>query len=886
MAKSIRDIVVRIDAETKRLEGGVYRSSEALRGMQRELKRLEAQQAKQHKAMTEVGQAGMVMGAALAAGIGLSVKAAVDWESVWAGVAKTVDGNAKQMAVLEGELRDLAKTLPITHTELAGIAEAAGQLGVQRDKIVEFTRVVVALGQTTDLSFDDAATSLAQFANVMKISQDDFGRVGATLVDLGNNGASTESQIMALAQRLAGAGALIGATPSAVLALASSMADLGIEAELGGGAMSRTITKIYSAVMQGGDSLDAFAQTAGMTGQALAAAFGREPVQAIDAIVRGLARTKDEGGNVVEALSDMGIKGTQDLQVLLRLTGAGDGLTQSLSRSADAWEANTALVKEAEQRYATTASKMQTARNTLNDLAIGIGETLLPAVAGATDKVAALLDLIGGAPGWLRTTIAVVGTLGATIGVIGGAALIAVPKLIAFRTALATLATTAPRTAGALGMVGTAMGKLGVAGAVVGAVAGVAMALDQVSTATAKSAPGVNAVTESLADFSRTGQAAGALAQIVGDDFTGLADKIAVANQNKWSPFDGEGFREVVTAREEIKAFDQALTGLVSKGNLELAGQALAAAGLSAEDAADALPEYTEALAGHSAESKFAADGAGKVAEGLAGVGDAAAGAAPKVDELSDAQKALETALGSFVDPLGTYTEMVQEMAEQTAASTKDSKDSWQDYAGTAVVALDQLAARLEEDNRAASEWRKNLVTNAQKYGVEVAQILAEMGEKGHRLTAQMAEDVTGDGQRMANGLVEQAHLAGKGAAIALDQEMQVMAAIAAAGGKATVEQIAAQLQYGTGIVLDIASRWGVSLTQGLDPILLALGRPGILAGTSGRARHYADGGFEDHVAQIAQPGVVPRVWAERETGGEAYIPPVPVRRRKTPVPA
>jgi hypothetical protein len=35
----------------------------------------------------------------------------------------------------------------------------------------------------------------------------------------------------------------------------------------------------------------------------------------------------------------------------------------------------------------------------------------------------------------------------------------------------------------------------------------------------------------------------------------------------------------------------------------------------------------------------------------------------------------------------------------------------------------------------------------------------------------------------------------------------------------------------------------------------------------------FANGGIERHVAQIARPGVVPRVWAERETGGEAYLP-------------
>jgi hypothetical protein len=59
-----------------------------------------------------------------------AVKAASDWESAWAGVTKTVDGTAAQMAELEAGLRDMAKELPATHQEIAAVAEAAGALGL------------------------------------------------------------------------------------------------------------------------------------------------------------------------------------------------------------------------------------------------------------------------------------------------------------------------------------------------------------------------------------------------------------------------------------------------------------------------------------------------------------------------------------------------------------------------------------------------------------------------------------------------------------------------------------------------------------------------------------------------------------------------------------
>ncbi|WP_333770949.1 hypothetical protein [Streptomyces sp. IBSBF 2435] len=45
--------------------------------------------------------------------------------------------------------------------------------------------------------------------------------------------------------------------------------------------------------------------------------------------------------------------------------------------------------------------------------------------------------------------------------------------------------------------------------------------------------------------------------------------------------------------------------------------------------------------------------------------------------------------------------------------------------------------------------------------------------------------------------------------------------------------------------------------------------------------RAYADGGMEQHVAQIA-PGGSMRLWAEPETGGEAYIPLSPAKRARS----
>src|SRR3546814_2429006 len=104
---------------------------------------IEAANRRQMLAMEGAGRVILGMAGATAAGLLLATNAAMDWESAWAGVKKTVDGSPEQMAALESELRQLARTLPATHTEIAAVAEAAGQLGVKREDISAFTKVMI-----------------------------------------------------------------------------------------------------------------------------------------------------------------------------------------------------------------------------------------------------------------------------------------------------------------------------------------------------------------------------------------------------------------------------------------------------------------------------------------------------------------------------------------------------------------------------------------------------------------------------------------------------------------------------------------------------------------------------------------------------------------------
>lgn len=452
-----RSVVVRLTAETAQYIASMQAAGTMTEGA---MVKAEAATMKQSQALSTLGTNAGKVGAAAALGLGAMAAASVQWESQFRGVQKTVNGTASEMSALEDELRGLARTMPATHKEIAATAEAAGQLGVARKDITEFTKVMIELGSSTNLTADEAATSMAQFMNVMRSAPESVDELANTLVDLGNKGASTESQILDMAQRLAGAGQLVGATEADVLGLASAMANLGIQSELGGGAIQRTFLVIYQAVKKGGEDLQGFADLAGMSAEGFAAAWENDPIRAFDSLVKGMGNVQASGGNLIQALDDLGIKGTQNLQVILRLAGAGDELTNSLDESASGWEKNSALFKEYGQRADTTASKIQVAWNQIKDAAIEAGGATLPVVAKITSVVGDMAYAFEQLPGPAKDTVSAMLAITAVLGgglwfgtkVVGG--------IRATQVALASLGLTADATAISMGAVVSAAGAL------------------------------------------------------------------------------------------------------------------------------------------------------------------------------------------------------------------------------------------------------------------------------------------------------------------------------------------------------------------------------------------------------------------------------------------
>lgn len=313
-------------------------------------------------------------------------KASIQFESAFAGVKKTVDGTEEELEDISDGIKELATVIPLTTTELAKIAETAGQLGIAKGDILTFTEVVANLAATTDLTAEEAAVSLARIANITGLMTSEYKNFGSTLVDLGNNSAAFESEILEMTNRLAGTGSIVEATNAQLLGVATTLVSLGIEAEAGGTAFSKLLTNIELAVETGSDQLQQYAEIAGMSVKQFSDAWRNDAVKAVSAFIDGLGGLKSEGQSAIVVLDDMGISEVRLRDTILKLTEADGLLTENLNRSNAAWADNNALTEEAEKRYETTESKITLAKTAIDNLKITIGDELLEQFDGFIGK--------------------------------------------------------------------------------------------------------------------------------------------------------------------------------------------------------------------------------------------------------------------------------------------------------------------------------------------------------------------------------------------------------------------------------------------------------------------------------------------------------------------
>lgn len=323
-----------------------------------------------------------------------AVQSAIDFQDAFADVRKTVDEtDTTTYDDLTDGLRQLAREVPATASELSHIAGLAGQMGVGADDVVKFTEAMVKFGDSTDISAEAATQDIAQIYNVIGKGGDysSLDNLLSTIVELGNNTSTTESAIVEMFRNVAAGASRVGMTESQMAALAATLSSLGLD-KGGASAISKVMTNIDRAVDGSTKDLAEWARVAGMSVDEFSNLWNSDASSGLLSVVQGIARMNEEGISMNNTLEDLGIKELRQIDTLSRLTNASDVYAENIRLANSAYDEASALNEEAAKRYATVASQIEILKNNFMEFSITIGEILLPYVEYFIQSLSQLTD--------------------------------------------------------------------------------------------------------------------------------------------------------------------------------------------------------------------------------------------------------------------------------------------------------------------------------------------------------------------------------------------------------------------------------------------------------------------------------------------------------------
>jgi TP901 family phage tail tape measure protein len=369
LAAEVANLIVALKLDDSGFSGKMNRIAGQLKGMDRGLSQIGRGTG---QVAGGIGKIATVATVAAAGGLTYAIGKAVSFEQAWAGVTKTVEGANEE---LRTDFEDLSRQIPLSFEELAAIGAEGGALGIATKDLLDFTDIVARLAVSTDLTAEQASSSLGQLANVLHLRDADLRDFGDSLVALGNDGASTESQILDMTARFGAAGKQAGLSNEAILALASTTASMGIEAEAGGGALSRIFNGITLDIGTATDESQVLADSMGMSLAELRTAWDQDAGKVFGELL-GYINELDKFEQA-EFLSNLGITNTRDINAISLLAagvdeygrqlGVAEGQTDELNRESQAF-------------FDTTQGRWEIFKNNVDLVAAGFGDQLLPII--------------------------------------------------------------------------------------------------------------------------------------------------------------------------------------------------------------------------------------------------------------------------------------------------------------------------------------------------------------------------------------------------------------------------------------------------------------------------------------------------------------------------
>lgn len=409
--------------------------------------------AQQRQAFTQIGTAGVAMGAAIAAGVGVAVAKFADFDQAMSFVAATGDDARENMDALRQAALDAGAATVFSATESANAIEEMAKAGLSaRDILGGGLTGALDLAAAGGLEVADAAGIAATALKIFNLEGSDMSHV-ADLLAAGAGKAMGD--VEDLSQALAQGGQVAAATGLSIEETTAALASFASQGLLGSDAGTSFKTMLQRLTPQSDEArrkmeelgVSAYDSSGNFIGLAEFAGNLQEALADLTPEQRNAALSVMFGSDAVRAANVIYKEGEEGIREWISAVDdqgyAAETAATRLDNLVGDWEALTGA--------------LDTAFISMGEGANGPLRALVQGLTGLVDQFNAL-------PDWAKQAAVGVALVTAGVGLVGGTALLAIPKVAEFRIALETLGVSASRTSRLMGLLGRAAGVAGVIG--------------------------------------------------------------------------------------------------------------------------------------------------------------------------------------------------------------------------------------------------------------------------------------------------------------------------------------------------------------------------------------------------------------------------------------
>ncbi|WP_341812636.1 phage tail tape measure protein [Wolbachia endosymbiont (group A) of Conops quadrifasciatus] len=318
----------------------------------------------------------MLETAALALGLAVPVKAAIDYESVMADIravikfSKEKEANDRGFMELGQGIKELSRTIPLSAAELAQITTSGARLGIkEKEKLLEFTETVSKMAVNFGMSVEEIVSAVSNLHSIYGMSLEDLKDLGNLVNHIASNTTVEAKDLMAAMNIASGAAQQFGLKIEQTAGLVSALIILGKQPKKAAEIISGVLVKFQTAREQG-DEFRETLEEIGIDIEELEENIKKDPQKALLGVFEILKKIDSP-----DILLKLFGSGSKDIALLLEnLNEYG----KVLDLLANKEELKKSLEEEFSDRASTTASKLKLLKNSIAEVGMNLGSVMLP----------------------------------------------------------------------------------------------------------------------------------------------------------------------------------------------------------------------------------------------------------------------------------------------------------------------------------------------------------------------------------------------------------------------------------------------------------------------------------------------------------------------------